>query len=215
MMFQDLATWNEMNIETDGYEEEGEYLHGRDTFNYFSDIFHISHGPHEGEKYHALMTNSNTLSTKIFLFCYFYLIHLIDNIFYPYPISERRVVRLINLFVSVTDDSCFKQCEEEYIGGNPQPNLQKLRDCKARNCKHVDSEDNIDVTIACLTCHEDELSSSFWDKAKNVYKFGPNVEKIHNGGQHLFKYSVPPGLYEIKCRLEKQFQLLNVMHNVR
>ena len=117
---------------------------------------------------------------------------------------------MINLFVSVTDDSCFKQCEDEYIGGNPQPNLEKLRDCKARNCKHVDSESNVDVTITCLTCHEDELSSSFWSKAKNVYKFGPDVEKIHNGGQHLFKYSVPPGLYEIKCRLEKQFQLLNM-----
>ena len=132
------------------------------------------------------------------------------TISYPYPISERRVVRLINLFVSVTDDSCFKQCEDEYIGGNPQPNLEKLRDCKARNCKHVDTENNVDVTITCLTCHEDELSSSFWSKAKNVYKFGPDVEKIHNGGQHLFKYSVPPGLYEIKCRLEKQFQLLNM-----
>ena len=57
-----------MNIQTDGYEEEGEYLHGRDTFNYFSDIFHISHGPHEGQKYQDLITNSNTLSKKIFYF---------------------------------------------------------------------------------------------------------------------------------------------------
>ena len=63
-IFQDLATWKEMNIQTDGYEEEGEYLHGRDTFNYFSDIFHISHGPHEGQKYQDLITNSNTLSKK-------------------------------------------------------------------------------------------------------------------------------------------------------
>ena len=61
-----------MNIQTDGYEEEGEYLHGRDTFNYFSDIFHISHGPHEGEKYQDLITNSNTLSKKIFYFFVFY-----------------------------------------------------------------------------------------------------------------------------------------------
>ena len=61
-----------MNIQTDGYEEEGEYLHGRDTFNYFSDIFHISHGPHEGQKYQDLITNSNTLSKKIFYFFVFY-----------------------------------------------------------------------------------------------------------------------------------------------
>ena len=79
MMFQDLATWKEMNIQTDGYEEEGEYLHGRDTFNYFSDIFHISHGPHEGEKYQDLTRNSNTLSTKIFLFG-LGLLRLIDDI---------------------------------------------------------------------------------------------------------------------------------------
>ena len=63
-----------MNIQTDGYEEEGEYLHGRDTFNYFSDIFHISHGPHEGQKYQDLITNSNTLSKKIFYF--FCILHI-------------------------------------------------------------------------------------------------------------------------------------------
>ena len=79
----------------------------------------------------------------------------------------------------------------------------------------MDTENNVDVAITCLTCHEDELSSSFWSKAKNVYKFGPDVEKIHNGGQHLFKYSVPPGLYEIKCRLEKQFQLLNMNNSYK
>ena len=109
--------------------------------------------------------------------------------------SERKLVRQINLFVSVTDDSCFNKCDLRSRANEKE----ELNVCKNENCRHMDDR-RVNVTITCLTCHKDEMTSHFWGKSKDKFSYNKYVEKIHNGGHHMFKYSVPPGLYEIKCR---------------
>ena len=74
IFFQDDVSIDPWNFRTDGYEEDGKFLYGRDIYNYFSDKFHIDNGPHSGYKYDELIGQSNRLRKQIMYIWY------VDNV---------------------------------------------------------------------------------------------------------------------------------------
>ena len=98
----------------------------------------------------------------------------------------RKLTRLINLFVSVTDEKCFHKCNG------------KDKECKRKMCGHVEDESQIEVKVDCMTCSRDLMTGHYWNKSRDISKFDNYVEK--NTKSRMHKFAVPPGVYSITCR---------------
>ena len=95
---------------------------------------------------------------------------------------------MINLYVSVTDEKCFRACDGRKL---------RKEECKRTECSHVKKNDTIKVTIQCTTCGGNNMTNYYWNKSKSKYKFGSYVE--NHTKMEMFKFAVPPGKYKIKC----------------
>ena len=101
-------------------------------------------------------------------------------------------MRLINLYVSVTHETCFQ------LSGGKNSKCPHVRDMSGYSgADKVYGVANFKVNVECTTCNRNAMTKYYWNKTKSKYRFEEYAEK-HTKAP-MFKFAVPPGKYKISC----------------
>ena len=138
----------------------------KDVKNYYRDQYHIE----VGDPYEEYTQENKTIPASL----------------------TRLLVRKVNIYVSVYDDTCFNFCN-----GTTK---DALRRCSDNNCSPM-AKDSIKVTVECDTCErqlEDAFSPNTSPKSIQTKDGFGNVSNIPSGN-NMYLYVRVPGMYHIRC----------------